>query len=473
MDKNIRKHKNFSKILVAYILTALLLGSVFTFAVSTVTACISSVNGGNCSIVDGNEPVCVNDYTATPVCDVDASLLEHIDGIGGGKQDNEPPSPITGLTATDAGIGGTVNLAWNANADSDFAYYNIYQNTSTIADVTGMTPINNSITNNATNTYQVTGLTDGTTYYFAITAIDNNENENKTVTDASATPTTVPAITSVTHDATGSLKTGSVLTVTLNGDQGLTATFDVGSVGKWQPMTEGTGANKGKYTGSYIVQNGDDGAWTVTGHLNSTGTASMDATPNIAVDTAAPTISSVQSSSVTDTTATISWTTNEDSDSLIEYGTTVSYGSTKSDAAMVTSHSIQLTGLTASTLYHYRVKSADSADNLATSTDYTFTTVAEPDTTAPAAISNLAATASTTSGATMVLTWSTPGDDGSTGTATSYDIRFSTVIIDTDTKFNSATQCTDEPAPKAAGGSEVFDVTGLTEGTTYYFAIKT
>ncbi|MCG2827002.1 MAG: fibronectin type III domain-containing protein, partial [Thermoplasmatales archaeon] len=98
--------------------------------------------------------------------------------------DTAPPATITGLTATDAGTGGTVNLAWDANADSDFAHYNIYQNTLTITDVAGMTPINNSITNNATNTYQVTGLTDGTIYYFAVTAVDDSGNENKTVNDA-------------------------------------------------------------------------------------------------------------------------------------------------------------------------------------------------------------------------------------------------------------------------------------------------
>jgi hypothetical protein len=42
----------------------------------------------------------------------------------------------------------------------------------------------------------------------------------------------------------------------------------------------------------------------------------------------------------------------------------------------VTSHSAALSGLTAGTLYHYRVKSRDAAGNLATSTNFTFTTAA-------------------------------------------------------------------------------------------------
>ena len=45
---------------------------------------------------------------------------------------------------------------------------------------------------------------------------------------------------------------------------------------------------------------------------------------------------------------------------------------------MVTSHSQALSGLTANTLYHYRVKSKDAAGNLATSADFTFTTRAPP-----------------------------------------------------------------------------------------------
>jgi pectate lyase len=41
---------------------------------------------------------------------------------------------------------------------------------------------------------------------------------------------------------------------------------------------------------------------------------------------------------------------------------------------MVTSHSASLSGLSAATVYHYRVKSRDAAGNLATSGDFTFTT---------------------------------------------------------------------------------------------------
>ena len=72
----------------------------------------------------------------------------------------------------------------------------------------------------------------------------------------------------------------------------------------------------------------------------------------------------------------------------------------------------------------------------------------------------------------MPLTWAAPGDDGSTGTAASYDVRYSTSAI-TEGNWASATQATGEPTPSIAGSSESFTVTGLTPSTTYYFAIKT
>ncbi|HID94814.1 MAG TPA: tandem-95 repeat protein, partial [Candidatus Latescibacteria bacterium] len=92
-------------------------------------------------------------------------------------------------------------------------------------------------------------------------------------------------------------------------------------------------------------------------------------------DTQAPDISSVSASNITATSATINWTTNESSDSKVDYGTTTSYGSTKSNSGMVTSHSIDLSGLSGHTTYHYRVRSTDAAGNEAASGDYTFTTL--------------------------------------------------------------------------------------------------
>lgn len=91
-------------------------------------------------------------------------------------------------------------------------------------------------------------------------------------------------------------------------------------------------------------------------------------------DTTPPTISNVQVTDITETTATITWTTDEPADSTVEYGTTTSYGQSVHDSTLTTSHSITLTGLSSGTTYHFRVKSTDQAGNTAVSDDYTFTT---------------------------------------------------------------------------------------------------
>src|SRR5207244_1511090 len=93
------------------------------------------------------------------------------------------------------------------------------------------------------------------------------------------------------------------------------------------------------------------------------------------LDTTPPVISGVTATSITPTSATIQWTTNEASDSQVEYGLTSSYGSaTTLNAALVTAHSMLVSGLTSSTAYHYRVDSRDASGNLATSADFTFAT---------------------------------------------------------------------------------------------------
>jgi hypothetical protein len=98
-----------------------------------------------------------------------------------------------------------------------------------------------------------------------------------------------------------------------------------------------------------------------------------------ASDTTPPVISGVSSSAVTSSSATINWTTNEPSDSQVEYGLNSNYGnSTTLNATRVTSHSQVISGLAANTQYHFRVRSRDAAGNLAVSADSTFTTAPAP-----------------------------------------------------------------------------------------------
>ncbi len=91
-------------------------------------------------------------------------------------------------------------------------------------------------------------------------------------------------------------------------------------------------------------------------------------------DTNAPVISNVIVSAATETTATITWTTDEAANSQVDYGLSTTYDKTGSSAGFVTSHSITLTGLAPNTLHHFRVSSTDASGNAANGIDLTFTT---------------------------------------------------------------------------------------------------
>ncbi len=65
------------------------------------------------------------------------------------------------------------------------------------------------------------------------------------------------------------------------------------------------------------------------------------------------------------TMAVITWDTNENTDSLVNYGLTTGLGSSEYDWPMVRSHSIQLMGLSPGTQYYFEVASTDLAGNQA------------------------------------------------------------------------------------------------------------
>ncbi len=74
------------------------------------------------------------------------------------------------------------------------------------------------------------------------------------------------------------------------------------------------------------------------------------------------------------TSAIVAWATNRPGTTSFSYGMTSSYGTTISDTNKVTSHTVTLTGLTASTLYHFQIASVDTGGNPFSTSDQTFTT---------------------------------------------------------------------------------------------------
>lgn len=168
-------------------------------------------------------------------------------------------------------------------------------------------------------------------------------------------------------------------------------------------------------------------------------------------DAAGPVISDIDVSLSCDTSATVTWTTDESATSEIAYGTSVSYGSTASDADLLTAHELVLSGLTRDASYHVAVSSTDGSGNESTSADQTFTTDED------AAPSNVSGFGASVGDGSATLSWTNPSAD------------FDGVRV---------LQCTDAYPSDAAdddcvtvydGTDESTAVSGLTNGTTYYF----
>lgn len=79
---------------------------------------------------------------------------------------------------------------------------------------------------------------------------------------------------------------------------------------------------------------------------------------------------------VTASSALITWSTNEEADSLINFGLNKNYGMVRDPFYDKTSHSILIDDLLPDTVYYFRLTSSDSSGNQVISSDYTFTTVA-------------------------------------------------------------------------------------------------
>jgi hypothetical protein len=147
----------------------------------------------------------------------------------------------------------------------------------------------------------------------------------------------------------------------------------------------------------------------------------------------------------------------------VEYGLTAAYGnSTTMNASLSNSHSVALAGLAASTTYHYRVKSADAAGNLATSGDFTFTTLAAPDTTPPGNVSNFSAQAGSRQ---ITLSWINPPDPDFVGVRISYRTDHFPSGINDGTLLGDFTG-----QPNQAMGTVH---TSLSAGVTYYYSAST
>lgn len=199
------------------------------------------------------------------------------------------------------------------------------------------------------------------------------------------------------------------------------------------------------------------------------------------IDTSLPSAPTVSSPSQTATSVSLSWTPSTDDGCKALTG----YKILRNGVEIATGQSGTTytdSGLSPSTSYSYTVRAYDdfgSTDSnvLAIATQAPIASSAGAsggtgvsDTTAPGVITDLHVLLFATS--SIHLIWTAPGDDGSIGISTSYDVRYATSPI-TESGWTLATQLSDEPTPTVASTSQFMTVSGLSASTTYYFAIKT
>jgi phosphodiesterase/alkaline phosphatase D-like protein len=308
----------------------------------------------------------------------------------------------------------SATISWNVDelCDSILEY----------GTISGVYPFSVSDNGVGNRSKTLTGLDASTPYFFRVRATDTSGNGPTTTAEQSFTTldtpdTTPPVIDETTIDVERDHRSA---TITWETDESSDSVVDYGltpSFGNTASVaTYGTDhsvrivALDPATTYSYRVGSTDaDGNGPAYSAVRSfTTLAAPDVTP--------PEFDSSPTVNVTDTTATITWTTNEDSHSSVQYGQQSSdwdnYPSSKDDIVLKVSHSVTLTGLTPNTPYFYRIGIIDGANNGPTvSAEYGFLTEQTPDTAPPQFEASPAITGKTDTIAT--IEWSTDEESSS------------------------------------------------------------
>jgi hypothetical protein len=191
-------------------------------------------------------------------------------------------------------------------------------------------------------------------------------------------PDTTPPTVSISAPAAGATVSGTLIV-------SASAADDVGVAGvqfKLDGSNLGAEAASAPFSVSWNTSLSVDGSHTLTAVArDAAGNSTVSAAVVVAVSNVllGPVISLVTSSSISNSGATMTWTTDTPSDSQVEYGPIPAYGSsTALDTSLVVSHSQTLSGLAPATLYHYRVKARNGGGGQTVSGDFTFTTLPDP-----------------------------------------------------------------------------------------------
>lgn len=367
-------------------------------------------------------------------------------GCAGGEEaeaDKTPPAiyevSVSNITETSA------TITWTTNEPS---HSQVYYGLTTNYGSTVSTLHTQLVTD---HTIDLTGFEPDTTYHYCVASRDASGNEATSEDDTFTTlplpDTTAPLFSDVTVTDISE----TTATITWTTDEPATSQVEYGTTESYGLTTP---LSPDLTTEHSIVLTDLEGSTTYYFRV-----VSGDAAENKAVsvdysfatlDLTVPVISGVSVSGVTTSSALIIWSTNEPSTSQVEYGTTLAYGlAFPLDTTLVTSHSVDLSGLESDTIYHFRVKSKDEAGNEAISVDYTFSM---PDTIAPT-ISDVTVSGITENSATVTWTTNEP--------ATS-QVEYGKTI-----DYGLST-----PLKEGLVTSHSVNLIGLEPNTTYHFIVK-
>jgi len=362
--------------------------------------------------------------------------------------------PVISSVATSTPTINSVTIAWITNELSTSQV--IYSTDPSVpggSDTQGVSGYTDS------HSVILTGLNHSTLYYFKVQSTDPSSNTGESIiysfTTASPdttgpvifTPIIVSNITensaSISWD-TDELSTSFVEYSTSTGFSSGTLQGDFGFVTSHNVVIYGLDASTTYY---YKARSTDS-----SGNETSSAEGSFSTSASSA-DVTEPVISNVATSSVAYNTATITWTTDENSSSFVEFGLNASYGRIYGQDESVISHSVILPkDLSSGTIYHFRVRSVDGAGNEGFSGDYSFTTSGDPgDSTAPV-IPNVSI-----------------GEPGKTNITITWD---TDEVADSYIGYSEDTSYSHEQGSPIMVTSHSINLVGLMPNTSYYFQVK-
>ncbi|MFA5240260.1 MAG: cellulase family glycosylhydrolase, partial [Phycisphaerae bacterium] len=165
--------------------------------------------------------------------------------VGWGPGDINAPAAPTGLAAT-AGDA-VVSLNWNDNSEGDLNGYNIYRS---LTSGGSQTKLNGALL--TSSDYIDNTVTNGTTYYYVVTAVDTSSNESADSGEVSATPEAIPDTTP--PDApTGLAATAGDASISLNWNDNGEGDLDGYNI--YRSLT--SGGTRTKLNGSTLLENSD------------------------------------------------------------------------------------------------------------------------------------------------------------------------------------------------------------------------